>query len=174
VGLHQGLEALGERRLAAADRAEQVEDLLALLQSLGGVSEIADQPLDGVLHAVEVVERRVDLDGAVHEDAAEPGVLGGVDDLGLADRRNHPLGGRRACHRVGSAELQVLHQTQFRLLAGLIGLGVLGKDVLHDAHTSLHGGHHATAVRGLVKSSLNRRDVGGRAETPPGPHHRVF
>ena len=73
--LHQLLEALGERRFAAADRAEQIEDLLALLEPLRCVAEIADDALDRVLHAVELGEGRVNLDGPVGEDAAEPLVL---------------------------------------------------------------------------------------------------
>jgi hypothetical protein len=31
MNFHQRLQAFGERRLAAADRAEQIEDLLAFL-----------------------------------------------------------------------------------------------------------------------------------------------
>ena len=51
--LHQRLQALGERGLAAADRTQQIEDLLALLEPLRGVLEIADDPLDRLLHAEE-------------------------------------------------------------------------------------------------------------------------
>ncbi len=51
---HQRLQPLGERRLAAADRAEKVEDLLALFQALSGVLEKADNALDGVFHAVKI------------------------------------------------------------------------------------------------------------------------
>jgi hypothetical protein len=40
------LELLGERGLAAAHRAEQVEDLLLLLQALGGVAEVGHDVLD--------------------------------------------------------------------------------------------------------------------------------
>ena len=86
VDLHERLQALGQRGLAAADRPEQVEDLLALLEALRGVAEEGDDALDRLFHAVEIGERRVDPDGPVHEDAAEPGVLGGVDELRLADR----------------------------------------------------------------------------------------
>jgi hypothetical protein len=46
--LHQRLQALGDRTLAAADRAEQVEDLLLFLEPLRRVAEVAHHLLDGV------------------------------------------------------------------------------------------------------------------------------
>ena len=70
--LHQILEPFGERGLAAADGPEQIEDLPLLLEALGGVLEVAHDPLDRVFHAVEAVEGAVGLDRAVEEDAAEP------------------------------------------------------------------------------------------------------
>jgi hypothetical protein len=57
--LHQLLEALGDRALAAAHRAQQVEDLLLLLQPLRGMAEVGHHLLDGVFHAVELGEGRV-------------------------------------------------------------------------------------------------------------------
>ena len=39
MDFHQRLEPLGERRLAAADRAEQIENLFALFETLRGVPE---------------------------------------------------------------------------------------------------------------------------------------
>ena len=67
--MHQCLEPLGDRRLAAAHRAQQVEDLLLLLKSLGGMSEVTDDLLDRVFHAVELGERGIDLDDLVGEQA---------------------------------------------------------------------------------------------------------
>ena len=75
LDFHQRLQPLGQRRLAAADRAEQIEDLLALFEALRGVAEEADDPLDRLFHAVEFGERRIDPDRPVHEDAAEPRIL---------------------------------------------------------------------------------------------------
>ena len=69
--LHQVLEPVGERRLAAADRTQQVEDLLLLLEALRGVAEEADDALDRLLEAVEILEGRIDLQRPVHEDPAE-------------------------------------------------------------------------------------------------------
>ena len=55
--------------------------------------EEPDDPFDGVFHAEEIVgEGRVDLDRAVHEDAAEARVLGRIDHDRIADRLQQPLG----------------------------------------------------------------------------------
>ena len=57
--LHHRLQALGDRRLAAADGTQQVEDLLLFLEALRGMLEERDDLLDRVLHAVELLERRI-------------------------------------------------------------------------------------------------------------------
>src|SRR5579862_8468234 len=57
---HQILQAFGERRFAAADRTEKVENLASLLETLRRMFEIADDTLDRVLHPEEPVERAVD------------------------------------------------------------------------------------------------------------------
>ena len=54
--LHQILEPLGERGLAAADRAQQIENLPLLFEALRRVLEVADDALDRVFHAVEAFE----------------------------------------------------------------------------------------------------------------------
>ncbi len=110
LGLHQGLEAFGQRRLAAANRAEQVEDLLALLETLSCMLEITHHPLDRVFHPEEPGHRRIDLDGAVEEDAAEAGILGRVDDNRVADRGDHPLGRARRHSRVVPATFEIIGQ----------------------------------------------------------------
>jgi hypothetical protein len=56
--------------LAAADRAPAVEDLLLFLEALRGVLEERDDLLDRVLHAVELLERRVPAYHAIAEQAA--------------------------------------------------------------------------------------------------------
>src|SRR3546814_21001674 len=56
VHLHQRLQPLRKRGFAAADGAEQVEHLLALLQPLQCVAEEADDPLDRLFYAVEIGE----------------------------------------------------------------------------------------------------------------------
>ncbi len=55
---HDRLQALGDRRLAAADGTQQVEDLLLLLEALRRVLEEGHDLLDRVLHAVELAEVR--------------------------------------------------------------------------------------------------------------------
>ena len=87
MDFHQRLDALGERGRAAADRSEQIEDLLALFEALRGVAEEADEALDRVLHAVEAGEGRIRPDRTVQKDTAKAWVLGRVNRLGLTDRR---------------------------------------------------------------------------------------
>ena len=108
--LHQILETFGERGLAAADRAEQIEYLALLFETLRGVLEVAHDPLDRVFHAVEAFERAIHLDRAVEEQAAEARVLRGVDQLGLADRGDHALGRRRVEHPVVARGKQPIAQ----------------------------------------------------------------
>ena len=83
---HQRLEPLGERGFAAADRTEQIEDLLALFEALRRVTEETDDALDGFFHAVEAGEGRIGADRAVQKNTAKAWVLGRVNRLGLADR----------------------------------------------------------------------------------------
>ena len=91
--LHQRLELFRQRGLAATDRAQQVENLLALLQALGRMAEEGDDMLDGVLHAVEVGEGRVALDDLVGKDPRQPRVQRGIDQLWLADGLEQTLRG---------------------------------------------------------------------------------
>ncbi|MHC2681565.1 hypothetical protein ACVJDU_003129 [Bradyrhizobium diazoefficiens] len=83
---HQRLQPLGERGFAAADGAEQIEDLLALLQALRRVPEETNDALDGFFHAVEAGEGRIGTDGAVQKNTAKAWVLGRVNRLGFTDR----------------------------------------------------------------------------------------
>ena len=132
--LHQRLQALGEGRLAAADRAEQVEDLLALLESLRGMAEEADDALDRLLHAVELGEGRIDPDRPVHEDAAEALVARGVDELRLADGRQQPLRGAGMHQGIVPATLQILAEGEFMLAASFVGARVFGEEIARGQH----------------------------------------
>ena len=134
--LHQVLEAVGERGLAAAHRAQQVEDLLLLLEALRGMPEEADDALDGLLQAVEVLEGRIDLERAVHEDAPETRILGAIHELRLADRRDHALGGAGVHRRVGTAAVQILAQRHLVLLVALVCLSIEVEDVVLRRHSS--------------------------------------
>src|SRR3546814_5422360 len=79
----------------------------------------------------EFGEFRIPLDRAVHEDAAEAGIVARVEDLRLADRLDQALGGARiqfgvvpACHQIG---------LQARLLVPLPRIG-RGECVDHIQH----------------------------------------
>ena len=106
--LHQRLQPLAERRLAAAHRAEQIKDLLPLLEPLRRVAEEADDPFDRLLHAVEVGERRINPKRAIHEDAGQSRVARRVDAFRLADRLQHPFRRAGIGAAVGPAELEVI------------------------------------------------------------------
>ena len=111
--LHQLLEPLGDRALAAAHRAQQVEDLLLLFQALRGMAEVRHHLLDGVFHAVELGEGRIDLDDLVGEDARQARVVARVDHLRLADGLEHALGRGGVGQRVALALSQVFFEREF-------------------------------------------------------------
>ena len=75
----------------AADRSEQIEYLLAFLQALRRIAEVADNSLDRILHAEEVGEGGIDLDGPVRVDAAEPFIGTRIYEGRLSDRLDHPF-----------------------------------------------------------------------------------
>src|SRR5262249_3443019 len=76
-------------------------------EALRRMAEEADDPFDRLLHAEEIGEGGIDLDGAVHEDPAEARIEAGIDHPRLADRGEHPL--RRACQhaRVFGATFEI-------------------------------------------------------------------
>src|SRR6185437_308169 len=102
--------------------AEQVEHLLALLQALRGMAEISHDPLDRLLHAVEIGEGRIDADRAIHENATHPRVAAGVDDLRLADCSKHPFGSAGVSHRLAGATLQVILKRHLSLFLAVVQL----------------------------------------------------
>ncbi len=117
--LHQRLELFGQRALAAAGRAEQIDDLLALLQRLRRVLEVGDDLFDRLLHAVELAERGIHAHDLVREDAREPRIGARVDALGFADRHEHALGGGGVGGGIVAADLEVLGERVFLLQAAL-------------------------------------------------------
>ena len=132
--LHQVLEALGQRGLAAADGAEEVKNLLLLLEALRRVTEEADDALDGLLEAVEVLEGRIDLERAVHEDAPEPRIPGRIDELRLSDSRDHTFCSAGIHRRIGATAFQVFLQRHPVLLLALVCLGIEVEDVFLSRH----------------------------------------
>ena len=105
---HHRLQALGDRRLAATDGTQQVEDLLLLLESLRGVLEEGDDLLDRLFHAVELAKRGVTADHPIAEEPRQPRIVPGVDEFGVADAREHALGGSRVHRRIGPAQVEII------------------------------------------------------------------
>ena len=178
VHLHQGLEAFGERRLAAADGPEQVEDLLALLQALRGMAEERDDPLDRLLHAEEFVEGRIGPDRPVHEDAAEARILRGVDEFRLADRVEDPLGGAGVHQRFVAARLKEFGERHLRVAARFVPAGealekVVGRMHRHSITLSdrqqLHPVPSRTQPTGPHLSQCGERGAGACAECNTRP-----
>src|SRR4051812_50023912 len=83
------------------------------------MAEEADDPLDRLLHAVEILERRIDLDGPVRENTAEARILAGIHHDRLADRLQQALGGARIKARIIGAGPQVVLKRELHLPAAL-------------------------------------------------------
>ena len=147
--LHEILEALGERGLAAADGPEQVEDLLPLLETLRSMTEVADDALDRVLETVEILEGRIDLDRPVHEDTAQARVVRRVDHGRLANGFEHPLGCRGVHRRILAAALEVVLQRHYDLLLAVVALSVEVEDLTARRHCSALRCFRAQRVPGL-------------------------
>ena len=133
VFLHQRFEFLGQRRLAAADGAEQVEDLFLFFEPLRGMLEERDDFLDGFLHAIEIFEGRIDAQHLVGEQARQLRVLTGVDQCRFTDRAQHALGRRGVGRRVLATQRQIIDEREFFLDSRGIAMHV----VIEDAHAAL-------------------------------------
>ena len=101
-------EPLGDGAFAAAHRPEQIQNLLALFEALGRVAEETHHLLDGIFHAIKLVESGVSLDDLVGEQAREARVIAGVEHFGLANGGQHALRCRGVSHGVALALRQVL------------------------------------------------------------------
>ena len=134
MNFHQRLQPLGERRFAAADRTEQIEDLLALFEALRGVAEEPDDALDGFFHAVESGEGRIGAHGPVQKNTAKAWVLGRVNHLWLTDRSKQPLGRIGISHRVSSTRFQIFRHRHVGLASSLVGPSerIEQRIVVHD------------------------------------------
>ncbi|MNI28479.1 hypothetical protein D3C73_822560 [compost metagenome] len=108
IAFHQGLQPLRDGRLAAAHGSQQIEDLLALFQPLRGVFEERDDLPDHVLHAVELLKRRIAPDGPVGKQTGKTWVVACIHDFGFADRRQHSLSGTGIRHGITFGEVQIL------------------------------------------------------------------
>ncbi|MNS79126.1 hypothetical protein D3C72_1127690 [compost metagenome] len=128
--LHELLQALRDRALAAADGPQQVKDLLLFFESLRGVAEIGHHLLDGIFHAIELLERRIDLDDLVREDPRKTGVIAGIYQFRLANGLEHSFGGRCICRRIAFADIQIFLQRE-NFLAGAFVAGCKVADHVH-------------------------------------------
>ncbi len=115
--LHQLLELLGKRRFTPAHRTEEIEDLLLLFQPLRGVTEVGNDLVDALLHAMEILEGRITADHLVGEDARQSRVDRCVDQFGLADRHQQALGGAGIGTWVRLAQIEIFLEG-ILLLAG--------------------------------------------------------
>ena len=139
--LHQVLETFGERGFATAHRPKQIKNLPPLLEALCRMLEVADNTLDRVLHAEEPVEGAVNLDRAVEENAAETGILGGVDEFRFSDRCDHSFRGTRVQHAIVARGQQPVPQAhRLQALSRIIS----GEDVEHIKRA--HHDHHSLYV----------------------------
>jgi hypothetical protein len=109
------LQALGDRRLAAAHRAQQIEDLLLLFKALRSVAEIRDHLLDHLLHSVELTECRIHLDDLVREDPRQARVVAGIDLFRFPDCFQHAFTSRRVRGWIVLAEREILLQRELFL-----------------------------------------------------------
>jgi hypothetical protein len=94
---------------------------LLLLESLRGVAEERDDLLDRLLHPVELAKRRVAADHAVAEDAPKRRVVARVDELGIADRPDHPLGRRGVGARIALAQCEILLEPHLLVASRRVG-----------------------------------------------------
>lgn len=98
------LQLLRQRRLTASDRAEQVQNLFTLFQTLSGVAEKRHDLLDGFFHAVEIGKSRIALDDFIGKDARQTRIQTGVDQLGFAYGDKHTLRGTGVGRRILTAD----------------------------------------------------------------------
>jgi MFS family permease len=145
------------RALAAAHRAQQVEDLLLLFQPLRGMAEVGHDLLDGVFHAVELGEGRVDLDDLVGERCATGAGRCGVDALRLADGLEHALGGGGVGQRVALALGEVVLQRQLFLARALVAGGEVADHVHADATLPVTGYVVGAALSAMPVARLQAR-----------------
>ena len=97
------------------------------------MAEVGHDVLDDLFHAVEIAEGRVELDDLVGEDARQPRIEPGVDQLRLADGAEHAFGRGGIRHAVGTAQFEVGLQRHF-FFAGSLEARLIG---IEDGHGRL-------------------------------------
>ena len=122
-------ELFGNGRFATAHRAQQVENLLLLFETLGGMAEVGHHLLDDLFHAVKLAERRIDANHLVTEDARQAGVVAGVDDFRFTNRHQHALGRAGIGQWLTLADIQVLLDGEFFFAGAIVTGCVVAEDV---------------------------------------------
>src|SRR5690606_20684751 len=131
VGFHQRLQPLGNRRLAAAYRPQQIQDLLALFQALRSMLEESHDLVDDFFQAEEFFERGVATHDPVGEQPGQPWIVAGVDQFGFAYRRQHAFCRAGIGHGVFSGQSQVFLEGKFGFLVFRVQRLEAFDDVLH-------------------------------------------
>src|SRR5450830_163878 len=111
--LHELLETLGNGRFAAADRTQQVEDLLLFFQALSCMPEISHHLFDHFFGAVEFLEGRIDLEHLVGEQTRQSRLVACVDFFRLANCHQHSLCCRCIHSRIVLAKTQIFFKRKF-------------------------------------------------------------
>ncbi len=133
------------------------------------MAEEADDALDGVLQAIEFGERRIDADGPVQEQPAQPRISRGVDHLGLADRPHHAFCRTCIALRVVAAGLQEFCQAHLDFARAVAQAGVKRENVVRSIHNEpLKPDGGGSAKPGPDASNPGLHILVGRADfTPP-------
>ena len=106
--LHELLQTFRDRRLATANRAKQIQNLLLFFEPLGRVPEVRDHLLDHVFHSVELTECGVYLDDLVREDTRRARIVASVDLFGFSDCRQHAFASCSVRGGIVFAEREIL------------------------------------------------------------------
>jgi hypothetical protein len=151
--LHQQLQPLGDAALAAAHRAQQIQDLLLFFQALRGVAEVAHHLFDGVFHAVELGKGWVDLDHLVGKQAAHARVVARVHALRLANGAEHALGGRGVGQGVALALGEVVLQRELFFARALVARFEMADHIHAGLRCLPRGGQDGPALAAHWESS---------------------
>ncbi len=170
--LHERLQTVRQGGFSSTHGAEQVEDLLPLLESLCGMAEETDDSLDRFLHTEEIFEGRINLDRSVEENPAQPFILGRVDKPRLANRLDHSLGRARVMQRIFAASFQKFLERHFRMLVNVITLRIDREDVVYSVHYLVHGLPFSPSPK-LHKTPLHLRHTPCRRFTPLPPRANI-
>ena len=101
------------------------------------MAQETDDALNRLFHAEKFGERRINPNGAVHEDATELGILCRIDHLRFADRGEQTLGRSRKHHRIVAARFQIFGKRHFGFAVCLEAFCVGCEQVIDRIHRPL-------------------------------------